>query len=152
MQQQDPTVTLDSESAALAAAAMPEDPNQSIAEKASSNWGKQLVRRLSIRQKIGSGYALAVGIAILGTIAGLTVGDRYQNQAQTQLARAIEQEQLLNEMQRNVLHMRLHQHEVVPLLKQPKLFKEKHDHFLTHINKIRKVTPQLGALAEATQL
>jgi two-component system, NtrC family, sensor kinase len=108
---------------------------------------KQWVQGASIRRKIGSGYAAAIGVALLGTTAGLTVGDHYQNQAQKQLTRAIEQEQLLNELQRNVLHMRLHQHEFVPLLEQPTLFESKHHHFRSHIDKTQKILPSLRSVA-----
>jgi signal transduction histidine kinase len=130
----------------------PELQSQFAGEIALPSLVKQLLRHLSIRQKIGFGYTLAIGIAILGTTAGLTVGERYQDQAQKQLAQAIAQEQLLNELQRNVLHMRLHQHELVPMIEQPTLFKEKHNHFLTHIDSIKKVLPELNSLAETSQL
>lgn len=113
---------------------------------------KRLLGAASIRRKIGTGYGLAIGIAILGTTTGLAIADHYQNKAQEQLARAITQEQLLNEMQRNVLHMRLHQHELITLLDKPQLFAEKHAHFLTHIEKLGNVIPELKRLADANQL
>lgn len=131
---------------------MAEQPDLQKKSLALHNLMKQLLYRVSIRRKISFGYALAIGIAILGTTTGLRVGDYYQNQAQKQLARAIQQEQLLNEFQRNLLHMRLHQHEFVPLINQPNLFKEKHHHFLTHIDSIRKVIPRLKFLGETTGL
>jgi hypothetical protein len=46
-----------------------------------SNWVKQVFHQRSIRQKIFFGYGLALGIAVLGTIAGLVIGDRYLQQA-----------------------------------------------------------------------
>lgn len=108
---------------------------------------RRLKNRASLRQKIGAGYALAISIAFVGTTAGIAVGDYYQNQAQAQLSRANAEERLLAEMQRNVLHMRLHQHEFVPLMQEPKLFQAKYDHFLTHTNSLRRLYPQLSAIA-----
>lgn len=40
------------------------------------NWLKQGFHQLSIRQKIFYGYGLALEIAVLGTTAGLVIGDR----------------------------------------------------------------------------
>ncbi|MEP0869989.1 ATP-binding protein [Trichocoleus desertorum AS-A10] len=120
---------------------------RSLTSEASFQRVKQWVHGASIRRKIGSGYAVAIGVALLGTTAGLTVGDYYQNQAQKQLTRAVKQEQLLSELQRNVLHMRLHHHEFVPLLEKPALFEAKHDHFLSHIDKTQKILPSLQSVA-----
>src|SRR6476661_10006888 len=78
---------------------------RSLTSEASFQRVKQWVHGASIRHKIGTGYAAAIGVALVGTTAGLTVGDYYQNQAQKQLTRAVKQEQLLSELQRNVLHM-----------------------------------------------
>ncbi|HEY9747492.1 MAG TPA: ATP-binding protein [Allocoleopsis sp.] len=120
---------------------------RSLTSEASFQRVKHWVHGASIRRKIGSGYAVAVGVALLGTTAGLTVGDYYQNQAQKQLTHAVKQEQLLSELQRNVLHMRLHQHEFVPLLEQPTLFAAKHHHFRSHIEKTQKILPRLQSVA-----
>ncbi|WP_148220385.1 hypothetical protein [Nostoc punctiforme] len=40
------------------------------------NWVQQRFHRLSIRQKIFYGYGLALRVAVLGTTAGLVIGDR----------------------------------------------------------------------------
>jgi adenylate cyclase len=130
----------------------PYSPKQAMTPVSPSRSGKSWLHNASIRKKIGAGYALAISLTIVGTTTGLKVGNFYQNKAQHQLAHAVKKEQLLNEMQRNVLHMRLHQHEVIPLIKQPALFKDKHAHFLTHIDKIRKVIPQIKSLVNTTDL
>ncbi|MEH2058798.1 MAG: hypothetical protein V7K97_22120 [Nostoc sp.] len=51
------------------------------------NWVKQGFYQLSIRQKIFCGYGLALGIAVLGTTAGLVIGDGYYQQARQQMNR-----------------------------------------------------------------
>lgn len=129
--------------------AVPQPPlsMRSLTSEASFQRVKQWVHGASIRRKIGSGYAAAIGVALLGTTIGLMVGDHYQNQAQKQLTHAVKQEQLLSELQRNVLHMRLHQHEFVPLLEQPSLYKAKHHHFQSHIEKTQEILPDLQAVA-----
>jgi len=125
----------------------PPQAKRSLTSEASFQSVKQWVHGASIRRKIGSGYAVAIGVALLGTTTGLTVGDYYQDQAQNQLTRAVKQEQLLSELQRNVLHMRLHQHEFVPLLEHPTLFEAKHHHFRSHIDKTEKILPNLQSVA-----
>src|SRR6476646_9554156 len=127
----------------------PPQAKRSLTSEASFQSVKQWVHGASIRRKIGSGYAAAIGVALVGTTAGLTVGDYYQNQAQKQLTRAVKQEQLLSELQRNALHMRLHQQEFVPLLEQPSLFASKHQHFQSHIEKTQKILPNLQSVAVA---
>ena len=71
-------------------------------------WGKGVLPQGSIRRKIGAGYALAVGIAILGTTAGLVTGEYYQQQAIAQHHRAHEQEHLLRELNMALLQARSH--------------------------------------------
>jgi signal transduction histidine kinase len=71
-------------------------------------WGKGVLPQGSIRRKIGAGYALAVGIAILGTTAGLVTGEYYQQQAIAQHNRAHEQEHLLRELKMALLQARSH--------------------------------------------
>jgi two-component system, NtrC family, sensor kinase len=62
----------------------------------------------SIRRKIGAGYALAVGIAILGTTAGLAIGEHHQQNAIAQLNRIRQQEYLLTGLQMTTLQARSH--------------------------------------------
>jgi hypothetical protein len=64
--------------------------------------------RASIRKKIAAGYALCVGIAILGTTAGLAIGEHHQSQAIAQLNYAHQQQHLLRELQTSVLQARSH--------------------------------------------
>ncbi|MBW4680411.1 MAG: HAMP domain-containing protein [Microcoleus vaginatus WJT46-NPBG5] len=81
------------------------------------DWG---IRRLNshwrINQKIGYGYALAIGIAILGTTVGVSVGNYYHRQAKTQVYYAHSQERLLSELQYTLLAARSHQQRVVPAI------------------------------------
>jgi len=115
-------------------------------------WQKLPAKGTSIRRKIGFGYAIAVGITVLGTASGLAIGDFYQHQAQQQLNHAIKQEQLLNELQRSVLHMRLNHHEFINLMSKPQLFAQKHAQFQTHIISINQTITELQSSAKITHL
>jgi two-component system, NtrC family, sensor kinase len=83
------------------------------------NWLQQRFYRLSIRQKIFYGYGLALGVAVLGTTAGLVIGDRYFQQARQQMILADEKASLLSNLQGELLKIQVHQQEIVPFLQQP---------------------------------
>nr|WP_275994320.1 ATP-binding protein [Argonema antarcticum] len=76
----------------------------------------RLISRWRINQKISYGYGLAIGIAILGTVAGLATGEYYEKQAKEHLAYANEQHNLLNQLRNTSLEARLHQQRLVPVL------------------------------------
>ncbi|MCL1466576.1 sensor histidine kinase [Argonema galeatum] len=76
----------------------------------------RLISRWRINQKISYGYALAIGIAILGTVAGLVTGEYYEKQAKEHLTYANEQHNLLNQLRNTSLEARLHQQRLVPVL------------------------------------
>ncbi len=67
---------------------------------------------LNIRQhvghKIGYGYALALGTAITGTALGLVLGNYYSYQAQQRVRLYTEKKQLLNELNSQILSIRMH--------------------------------------------
>lgn len=83
------------------------------------NWVQQKFHQLSIRQKIFCGYGLALGVAVLGTTAGLVIGDRYFQQARQQMILADEEGGLLSSLQGQLLEIQIHQQEIVPFLQQP---------------------------------
>ncbi|ODG98583.1 histidine kinase [Nostoc sp. KVJ20] len=83
------------------------------------NWVKQGFHQLSIRQKIFYGYGLALGIAVLGTTAGLVIGDRYFQQAKQQMIVVDEEGSLLSSLQGELLEIQIRQQEILPFLQQP---------------------------------
>jgi signal transduction histidine kinase len=97
------------------------------------------VLNASIRRKIGAGYALAVGIAILGTTAGLAIGEHYQSQALTQLNRAHQQEHLLRELQTAVLQARSHASRFAVVLGNGVWLQYESDGFHQNINRAKKL-------------
>lgn len=84
------------------------DATPSVAKSWTPKWPRLGFGSLRISQKIGYGYAIAVGIAILGTGAGLVIGEHCRRQALEQLKIATQQEELLNQLQMTVLEARSH--------------------------------------------
>ncbi|WP_375505379.1 ATP-binding protein [uncultured Nostoc sp.] len=83
------------------------------------NWVQQRFHQLSIRQKIFCGYGLALGVALLGTTAGLVIGDRYFQQARQHHLLIDEEGSLLSSLQGKLLEIQIRQQEILPFLQQP---------------------------------
>ena len=64
--------------------------------------------RQRIAHRIGYGYALALGSAITGTAFGLLLGNYYSYQAQQRVRLYTEKKQLLNELNSQILSIRMH--------------------------------------------
>jgi hypothetical protein len=97
------------------------------------NWVQQKFHHLSIRQKIFYGYGLALGVAVLGTTAGLVIGDRYFQQARQQIILVDEEGSLLSILQGELLEIQIHQKEIVPFLQQPQALQRGISHFKTDL-------------------
>ncbi len=104
--------------------------------------------RLTVGQKIGVGYALALGIAASGAIAGFSIGDRYQHQAIEQEEHTQQELSLLRQLQTSVLQSRTHQQQLIPLSKSPKDFDEEYAHILEHRKEIERVVAELDRFLE----
>jgi hypothetical protein len=97
-----------------------------------SKWIAQLSRRLSISNKISYGYALTLGIVVVGTTAGFTIGDSFQRTAKEQEEHAHQEIRLLHRLQTGIIQARTHQQQFIPLMDEPKKFQEEYSHFLHH--------------------
>ncbi|MEA5599733.1 ATP-binding protein [Nostoc sp. UHCC 0252] len=97
------------------------------------NWVQQRFHRLSIRQKIFYGYGLALGIAVLGTTAGLVIGDRYFKQATQQIILADEEGSLLSSLQGELLEIQIHQHGILSFLQRPQALQRAISDFKTDL-------------------
>lgn len=62
----------------------------------------------SISKKIGFGYALALGTAVIGTSVGLLGGSYYARPAQIQAQKMLHKKQLLNDFDNRLLRIQLH--------------------------------------------
>lgn len=107
-----------------------------------------MFHRTRIRQKIGFGYALAIGIAIVGTTLGQLVGEKfYANQAREQQKLAYEEVILLSNLKIAVLETRSHQQDLIFVLENKKLFEQEHLHFKGRFDNFKQLYSQLKLYA-----
>jgi signal transduction histidine kinase len=105
----------------------------------------QRLSSLKVGQKIGLGYALALGIAVSGTIAGFGVGHHYQQQAEDSEEHARNEVELLHRLQSRVLQTRTHQQQLIPLAQHPEKFQDEYTHLLKHKAEIQDIWAELKA-------
>ncbi|HEY9691799.1 MAG TPA: ATP-binding protein [Oculatellaceae cyanobacterium] len=125
-------------SALKSVAAQSDSENQGSVVLSKNNRIKRSLNFQSIRHKIGLGYALAIGVAVLGTTAGQIIGTYYEEQAHDQHKQAREEEHLLTELKVAVLEARSHQQQFIPLLKDNQSFKDEYAHFISHTQEVNK--------------
>ena len=102
-------------------------------------WLKRVTCRLSIGSKISCGYALALSIAVVGTTAGIIIGDHYQQQAKEQEKDAQEEIRLLNQLQTRLLQTRTHEHELIYSLEQPERLQNEVSHLIKHAAELKRL-------------
>lgn len=102
------------------------------------NWLKRSTSRLSIGTKIRLGYAVALGIAVLGTASGITIGQYYHENAREQEEDAREEMYLLSNLETNILRIEVHEILLVELANQPTRWQKEYDHFVRHIADLRR--------------
>lgn len=105
----------------------------------------QRLSSLRVGQKIGLGYALTLGIAVSGTIAGFGVGTHYQQQTQEREQHARNEVELLHRLQSRVLQARTHQQQLIPLAQYPEKFQDEYAHLLKHKAEIQEIWAELKA-------
>ncbi|MEG4583526.1 ATP-binding protein [Microcoleus sp. MON1_C5] len=103
----------------------------------------QRLSSLRVGQKIGLGYALALSIAVCGTIAGFGVGRYYQKQAEEQEEHVRNEVELLHRLQSRVLQTRTHQQQLIPLAQYPEKFQDEYAHLLKHKAEIQEIWAEL---------
>ncbi|WP_225894297.1 sensor histidine kinase [Atlanticothrix silvestris] len=100
---------------------------------------------LKVGQKIGLGYALALGIAVSGSITGFRVGHYYQRQAEAREKHIRNEVELLHRLQSRVLQTRTHQQQLIPLAQYPEKFQDEYTHLLKHKAEIQEIWAELKA-------
>ncbi|HEY9878743.1 MAG TPA: ATP-binding protein [Leptolyngbyaceae cyanobacterium] len=102
---------------------------------------QSLGRRLSslkVGQKIGLGYALALSIAVSGSVAGFGIGHYYKQRTEAQEKYAWNEVELLQRLQSQVLQTRTHQQQLIPLSQYPEDFQHEYTHLLKHKAEIQE--------------
>lgn len=109
--------------------------------------------RLKVTQKVGLGYAVALGVSVIGTATGVFIGNQLQSQAQAQSAHAQTKMGLLTGLQAAVLQSRTHQQQLIPLSAFPEDFQAEYSHILEHADTIEEywadIDTFLGKTAQA---
>lgn len=80
---------------------------------------RQWLAHLKVGQKIAVGYLMALGLAVVGITAGISLSMSYRDQAKTIREGTLEDIALLQQLQSNLLHARIHQQQVVSVTFQP---------------------------------
>lgn len=96
------------------------EPNTSIsAIQAATQGSVSLIQSLSIGSKIGLGYAIALGIATLGTGLGMIVGHQVEQRAQTRQTTFAQTEELINTLQLAMFDVRTNEQRLLEMGRSP---------------------------------
>jgi HAMP domain-containing protein len=76
-------------------------------------WFNHITRHWSIHKKIGSGYILSIGIAILGTGMGLMVGEHYDDKGVEQFRLAQQRYTRIDDLEKTVWQVKLNQQQLI---------------------------------------
>jgi hypothetical protein len=102
-------------------------------------WLTKVTHTLSIGQKIAYGYALSLSIAVVGTVAGLIIGDFYQTPAQQQKGDAQYEISLLYRLQTALLQARTSQQQLIYFVNQTELLKKEYLNFSKYAGELKQV-------------
>ncbi|MEG5034441.1 ATP-binding protein [Microcoleus sp. AT3-D2] len=108
---------------------------------------KRGCNHLRISQKISYGYALAIGIAILGTGAGMKLGDYFRKQALVQVNVAGQQQQLLQNLQNTVFEARSRAARLPVVLGNTVALKYEQERFFGQINQAKILISEIESFA-----
>ncbi|NET78411.1 ATP-binding protein [Okeania sp. SIO1F9] len=102
-----------------------------------------LFNGLSIAQKFGYSYAMAISVAVIGITLGLVISEEYERRVLQKLYVADKHSHLLNDMEKAVLGMRSHPQNLVPALAKKIWFDFEKAKFLGYVNKVRENLEEL---------
>ncbi|MEM8637258.1 MAG: ATP-binding protein [Cyanobacteria bacterium P01_G01_bin.54] len=105
--------------------------------------------RWHITQKIGVGYAVAIGIAVLGGIIGLVIGDYHQNRADQSLNLAEEQLGYLSLLENTILEIRSHPQQLITVLDDPIWFDYETSKFAINMVRLEGVLEDIKQYVES---
>ncbi len=105
----------------------------------------QWVNHLKLGQKIGYGYALALGIAILGITTGFLVGDHYQHKAQLEKEDAAAELDLANRLKISMLIMSVEQKDSILTIQNPAQWAQEYPLYLVEKANLEKIWQEFKA-------
>lgn len=105
-------------------------------------WVKQWLADTSIRTKIRAGYAMSIGIAVLGTMIGLGIGEHYQKKALEQSFTAHKRQHLLGSLQKEIGQVRLHSLRLAYVLDNPASLHYEKNSFFDSIERAEQLQDQ----------
>lgn len=108
-----------------------------------------MLKNISIRYRIAYGYALVLGIAISGTLLGLSAGNRYQRHAYQVYETTTTEYQLLTQLQVKILYNRPAK-QLSPYLADRDRFTLESQALLSRITDIEETLARLLGLEEDT--
>lgn len=100
---------------------------------------KHLFSRLGIRQKIVYGYALSIGIAVMGATGGKIIENFYQQEAKNNLADAQDTILLLNNLQAAVLRANNQTPKLIALINEPLRLELEYSRILEYIAAVNRL-------------
>lgn len=114
------------------------------------NLVKRVFHQLSIRQKIILGYGLSLGVAVLGTTAGLLIGKIHFQQARYQMIMADEESHLFSTLQGELLEIQSYQQGIVPFLNEKARLLQETSELKTNLAEAEKLFSQLEEFSQST--
>ena len=129
---------------------IPKSP-QSAANHTIAMPAQSWLDRLKVAQKVSLGYAVALGVSVIGTATGVFVGNQLQSQAQAQREHAQTKMALLTGLQAAVLQSRTHQQQLIPLSAFPDDFQDEYSHILEHADTIEEYWADIDTFLVETE-
>ncbi|MEG3858893.1 sensor histidine kinase [Microcoleus sp. herbarium12] len=111
---------------------------------------KSLLGRLGIRHKIGCGYALVVGTAILGAVVGRGVESYEKQQVREKLTIDRDKAEILTNLNNTAQEVRIHQLLLLNLTAKPQIFDRERSDFLTRVAQMSGQLEQLQSQAQTS--
>ena len=111
---------------------------------------KKYFYNLKIGRKIGLGYALALGVAVSGTITSFIVGDYYQYLTEKKEERAHQETELLTRLHSRILQTQNHQQKLLLLNKNLEELQEESEHLLKYKGEMQQTWAELKIFVEAS--
>jgi phosphoglycerate-specific signal transduction histidine kinase len=93
---------------------------------------------LKVGQKMTLGYVFVLGVAMLGTVLGFTIANRYQQEALHEEEDAIEELYQVHQLKSAVFRVRIQQHQLILHLEQPEVWQKKYLQLLEYVADVRQ--------------